>query len=81
MLPQVVLANFSQLSKRLENWNFCIPLRVTFCQTVRTVLQLGMRVGEGSQFVIKWPVFKKRNVLIYATNLRQYKCWEYCFPA
>ena len=34
-----------------------------------------------SQFVIKLPVFKERNVHTYATYLCQFKCWEYCFQA
>ena len=32
--------------------------------------------------MIKLPVFKKKkNVHTYATNLCQFKCWEYCFKS
>ena len=70
-------------TEQLENWNFCILLTFTFCQIVGTVFQ-GWYIcvqERGSQFVIKLSVFKKRNFHIYATNLCQFKCWEYCSQA
>ena len=39
MLPETLLAKFSQLTKDLENWNFWISLNFVFCQVVRTVFR------------------------------------------
>ena len=39
MLPETLLAKFSQLTKDLENWNFWISLNFVFCQVLRTVFR------------------------------------------
>ena len=46
-----------------------------------TLLSLVYEKKREIQFVIKLPVFKKRNVYIYATDLCQFKCWKFCFQA
>ena len=66
-------------SLELANWYFWVSLTFIFCQIVRTIFQAWYVCRRVNLWLNCQFSRKKMFTNVYATNLCQFKYWEYCF--